>query len=192
MSSLDSGLNSLSAVTMKDYYQRYWKKDADEKHYLIASKVITFMWGIFCVVAALVFAGFGQATRQTTIVLINAVGSMLYGPILAAFLIGMFTKRIGPSALKIGIFVGIATNFILWIFTPISWLWWNLTGFLAMLISTFLAAIYFGLGKRDVPHTTIRKYVDDPSTLPWRKVYKYVVLYFFSIIFVCWLIEHLG
>ncbi|MHA2055827.1 MAG: sodium:solute symporter family transporter, partial [Candidatus Hodarchaeales archaeon] len=36
MSSLDSGLNSLSAVTMKDFYQKYLKPDADEKHYLIA------------------------------------------------------------------------------------------------------------------------------------------------------------
>lgn len=192
MSSLDSGLNSLSAVTMKDFYQRYIKPNADEKHYLLASKIITFMWGVFCMAAAILFAEFGQATRQTTIVLINAVGSMLYGPILAAFMIGMFTKRIGPNSLKIGIFSGIAVNLILWIFTPISWLWWNLTGFLAMFIVTLIAATYFGLHKRDVPHTTLRKYVEDPSKINWLKIYKYVVLYFFIIIFVCYLIERLG
>jgi len=192
MSSLDSGLNSLSAVTMKDFYQRYWKPHAEEKHYLIASKIITLIWGIFCVVAALVFTAFGDATRHTTIVLINAIGSLLYGPILAAFLIGMFTKRIGPNALKIGIAAGIAANIILWIFTPVSWLWWNMTGFLAMLIASFLAAMYFGFRKRDVPHSTIRKYIEDPSKINWRRIYKYVVLYFFFIVLVCWLIEKMG
>ena len=192
MSSLDSGLNSLSAVTMKDFYQKYLKPNADERHYLIASKIITFLWGIFCVVVALLFAGFGEATRQTTIVLINAVGSMLYGPILAAFLIGMFTKRIGAKSLKIGILAGIGVNIILWQATTISWLWWNLTGFLGTVITAFTAAIYFGLGKRDVPHITRRKYVEDPSSINWRRIYKYVVLYFFIIIFVCYLIERLG
>ncbi|KPK28982.1 MAG: hypothetical protein AMJ61_00380 [Desulfobacterales bacterium SG8_35_2] len=192
MSSLDSGLNSLSAVTMKDFYQRYIKPNADEKHYLVVSKIITFFWGIFCIVVALTFAGFGEATRQTTIVLINAVGSMLYGPILAAFLIGMFTKRIGPRSLKVGILAGIIVNVILWKFTSISWLWWNLTGFLAMVISTFLTATYFGLSEKNVPQTTIRKYVEDPSKIYWRGIYKYVVLYFFFIILICWLIELLG
>lgn len=192
MSSLDSGLNSLSAVTMKDFYQKYMKPNADEKHYLIASKIITFLWGIFCVVVALLFAGFGQATRQTTIVLINAVGSMLYGPILAAFLIGMFTKRIGAKSLKIGILAGIVVNIFLWKFTSLSWLWWNLTGFLGTVMTAYTTAIYFGLHKRDVPHTTIRKYVEDPSKINWRGIYKYVVLYFFVIIFVCYLIERLG
>lgn len=192
MSSLDSGLNSLSAVTMKDFYQKYLKPNANEKHYLIASKIITFLWGIFCVVVALLFAGFGEATRQTTIVLINAVGSMLYGPILAAFLIGMFTKRIGPKSLKFGIFGGIIVNIFLWKFTSISWLWWNLTGFLGTIITAFIVALYFGLHKRDVPHTTLRKYVEDPSTINWRRIYKYVVFYFFFIVLVSYLIERMG
>lgn len=192
MSSLDSGLNSLSASTMKDFYQKYLKPNAKEKHYLIASKIITFLWGIFCVVVALLFAGFGEATRHTTIVLINAVGSMLYGPILAAFLIGMFTKRIGAKSLKVGIFAGIGVNIILLKATAISWLWWNLTGFLGTVLAAFLTATYFGLHQRDVPHTTIAKYVDDPSRLNWRRIYKYVVVYFFVIILVCFLIERLG
>lgn len=192
MSSLDSGLNSLSAVTMKDFYQRYFKPNADEKHYLIASKVITFLWGVFCVVAALLFAGVGESTRQTTIVLINAVGSLLYGPILAAFLMGMFTKRVGARSIKIGIAAGIAANILLWQLTSISWLWWNFTGFVVAVTFTFIVDAYLGLHEKDVPHSTIRKFIDDPSTIKWRKIYKWVVVYFFVIILVAYLIERMG
>lgn len=141
MSSLDSSLNSLSAVTMKDFYQRYIKPEGDERHYLIVSKTITALWGIFLVAAALVFASFGKATRQTTIVLTNAVGSLLYGPILAAFLMGMFFKRIGPRSVKIGVIAGILINVYLWIFTPISWLWWNFTGFVGSITTALLVSI---------------------------------------------------
>jgi SSS family transporter len=92
MSSLDSALNSLSAVTIRDFYQRYIKPVGDERHYLLASKICTLFWGVFCIAAALIFAQVEEATRQTTLVLINAVGSLLYGPILAAFLLGIMTK----------------------------------------------------------------------------------------------------
>ena len=77
MSSRDSGLNSLSAVTIKDIYQKYIKRDGSEKHYLFASKICTLLWGAFCGMVAIAFVHTGEATRQTTLVLINAVGSLL-------------------------------------------------------------------------------------------------------------------
>ncbi|HEM49559.1 MAG TPA: sodium transporter, partial [Caldithrix sp.] len=117
MSSLDSGINSLSAVTMKDFYQKYFKPEATDRHYLWMSKFITFLWGTFCVVAAILFTIIGESTRQTTIVLINAIGSLLYGPILAAFLIGMLTKSVNGTSVKTGIIIGVLSNIFLWIFT---------------------------------------------------------------------------
>jgi Na+/proline symporter len=129
MSSLDSAINSLSAVTVQDFYRRYVKPDALEGHYMIVSKVLTVFWGGFCILAALVFANSAEATRQTTIVLINAVGSLLYGPILAAFFMGMAARSVSGSQIRIGIVAGIAVNILLWRLTDVSWLWWNLTGF---------------------------------------------------------------
>jgi Na+/proline symporter len=131
MSSLDSAINSLSAVTMKDFYRPLVKSDASEKHYLVASKIITMGWGLFCILAALMFSGAGESTRQTTIVLINAVGSLLYGPILAAFLTGMLVRWVNSTGIKSGVLFGIVINILLWQATSISWLWWNVTGFVA-------------------------------------------------------------
>lgn len=189
MSSLDSGINSLSAVTMKDFYQKYIKTKASDKHYLWASKTITLLWGTFCVVAAILFTMIGESTRQTTIVLINAIGSLLYGPILAAFLIGMLTRNINGTAIKIGIVFGIASNILIWQFTAISWMWWNLSGF----IMTVFITILFSLITNTVagfPKIDFATYIkNDTAQLNWKVIYGLVVLYFFLIIGMAYLIE---
>ena len=189
MSSLDSGINSLSAVTMKDFYQKYIKPTATEKHYLWASKFITFLWGTFCVVAAILFTVIGESTRHTTIVLINAIGSLLYGPILAAFLIGMLTKSINGAAIKTGIIIGVLSNIALWQFTDLSWMWWNMSGFLmtvlVTVIITFIKTASTGLSEINI--STWLK--DDISRLNWSCIYIFVFIYFFIILGLTYLME---
>ncbi len=195
MSSLDSGLNSLSAVTMRDFYQRYVTEPKDDRHYLIVSKLITLFWGIFCIAAALGFAAFGEATRQTTIVLINAVGSLLYGPILAAFLLGMFTKRVGAHSVKLGVVAGIFVNIYfwnplnLWPTAPISWLWWNFTGFAAAIGVALLAA---NVEADQMVHKSTMIQPLEASSKKWKAIYMLVVGYFFFIILVSHLIQQAG
>jgi SSS family transporter len=192
MSSLDSGLNSLSAVTMRDYYQRYVKREASDFHYLIISKLFTLGWGIFCVVAALFFYKLGEATRQTTIVLINAVGSMLYGPILAAFSMGMLFRKITASAINIGIISGIILNFFLWQFTDISWLWWNFTGFvMSVLVAAFLSVL---VREKEVTiiSSTVKEAIFTSSEKKWIKIYLILLIYFLLIIVLSYLIQSLG
>ncbi|HGY55545.1 MAG TPA: sodium transporter [Caldithrix abyssi] len=182
MSSLDSGLNSLSAVTMKDIYQKYIRQKASERHYLVASKMITVFWGLFCIGTALLLSEEGQATRQTTIVLINAVGSMLYGPILAAFLLGMFSKRVGAKAVKIGLAGGIAANLILWLFTSVSWMWWNVSGFLtAVGVAWLLSRGPLSL-ETPLAQTDFQQIEAEPSQKKWLWVYALTALYFFVIV----------
>lgn len=189
MSSIDSGINSLSAVTMKDFYQKYIKHQASDKHYLWASKTITLLWGTFCVVTAILFTMIGQSTRQTTIVLINAIGSLLYGPILAAFLIGMLTKSINGSSVKIGIIIGALSNIILWKFTDISWMWWNLSGFVMTVLITLLFTLVTNTAV-GFPKIDKLSYIkDDTAKLNWKLIYVLIVVYFFLIIAIAHLIE---
>jgi sodium-dependent multivitamin transporter 6 len=191
MSSLDSGINSLSAVTMKDFYQKYLKPKASDKHYLWASKTITLLWGTFCVVAAILFTIIGESTRQTTIVLINAIGSLLYGPILAAFLIGMLTRNINGRSIKTGIILGIISNILIWQFTAISWMWWNLSGFVVTILVSFIYSITLAAA-HGFPKIDVSSYIkDDTSKLNWKVIYGWVVVYFFLIIGIAYLIESL-
>lgn len=197
MSSLDSGLNSLSAVTIKDIYQKYIKRDGNEKHYLFASKICTLLWGIFCVLVAITFVYTGEAARQTTLVLINAVGSLLYGPILATFLLGMLTSWANARAIKLGIIAGILINILLWQFTSISWLWWNLTGFLAVVIITLAFSIRGITSKKIVQAHGIKSEQlklesEEPSKINWRTIYAIVGLYTLIIIAVSYLIQRMA
>ncbi len=191
MSSLDSGLNSLSAVTMRDVYQRFLKPGASERHYLMASKMITVLWGALTIGIALLLAETTRAARQTTIVLINAVGSMLYGPILAAFLLGMWTKRIRAQAVKLGITAGIAGNVLLWLFTSVSWMWWNVSGFLVAVLTTLIvSAVSVGW-----PQTGVTEQQEENAlsllteTTGSLLVYGLVILYFFLIVAIAYLIQ---
>ena len=190
MSSLDSALNSLSAVTIRDFYQRYIKPEGDARHYLMASKICTLFWGVFCITAALVFAQVEEATRHTTLVLINAVGSLLYGPILAAFLLGIMTKWAKSQAVKTGVVAGIITNAFLWLLTPVSWLWWNFFGFM---VATLAAALVTTIKHRTISFRALfALHVDRETTsVNWLLIYKIVAVYFFLIILFCYLSDNM-
>jgi len=188
MSSLDSAINSLSAVTMQDLYRVYVRPRASDRHYLIASKILTLFWGAFCVLAALAFARAGQATRQTTIVLINAIGSLLYGPILAAFLLGMVTRTIRSFEVKAGVVVGIAVNVVLWQLSSLSWLWWNLTGFAATVAAAgFLSLFWMPEDVRLLQSRLVQSGAE--MRAGWRPSDSTVVAYFFLIIMISYLIQ---
>ena len=191
MSSLDSGLNSLSAVTMRDIYQKYINPDKDDKHNLIVSKFITFFWGLFCIVAALLFLTFGESTRETTIVLINAVGSLLYGPILAAFILGIVFKRVNTLSVKLGIITGIIVNIYFWLFTSVSWLWWNAIGFFIAIAASSLIYLFNREGVFNIKLNYSSLKTIDKFSSKWSIVYILLVIYFIIIIFICYLIENL-
>jgi SSS family solute:Na+ symporter len=74
MSSIDSALNSLAAVTLEDAFGL-----APGRQGIWIPRLTTLCWGLFAVGSGLVFARAGSGV----IVLINQVGSAFYGPILA-------------------------------------------------------------------------------------------------------------
>jgi len=57
------------------------------------------MWGVICVG----FAFMAGHISGTVIEVINKVGSLFYGPILAAFILGMLIRRTHGLRVKIGV-----------------------------------------------------------------------------------------
>ena len=88
LSSIDSMLNSLAAVTIIDGYQRLSPRVRSGKHYLKAARWATAIWGTIATLSALVFG-----ETESIIELINQIGSYFYGPILGIFLL-IFVKGI--------------------------------------------------------------------------------------------------
>jgi SSS family solute:Na+ symporter len=119
MSSIDSALNALSAATIRDFLP------ARHNASLAAGRIVTSAWGIAITSMAFVV----DRISETVIEAVNQIGSAFYGPVLAAFLLGLGTRSITSSGIWTGVVSGVALNLTLWIgFPTIHWMWWNVFG----------------------------------------------------------------
>ncbi len=129
MSSLDSAINSLSAVTWEDFARRLYPRldSMSDRGKLISSRLITLFWGCFSTAFALHIAG----GSETVIELVNKIGSAFYGPVAGVFALGIFTRRARETHAMVGFAAGFGLNILLWMFfeSSVSWMWWNLGGF---------------------------------------------------------------
>ncbi|NIB40355.1 sodium/solute symporter [Pseudomaricurvus alkylphenolicus] len=103
MSTTSSAFNSLSTVSVTDFYQKFFHKDANEKHYLGASRVFTVLWGLAIIPIAIEFA----SSTGSILEVISKVGSYLVGAKLAMFGMGFFSKHTSERGLLIGVVAGL-------------------------------------------------------------------------------------
>lgn len=138
MSSLSSGINSLAAVTTEDLTMLGFKAK-DQASEMRQVRYVALFWGL----VTLLLSAFAGNIAPTIIEAINKVGSAMYGPVLAVFLIGILTKRVGASAVNAGLIVGLLVNIMLWKFAPnVFWMWWNLIGLLVALSVAFVTQLF--------------------------------------------------
>ena len=124
MSSLSSTVNSLSAVTIEDFVKRF-KGDLSNTQYVKYSRILSVFWGLVC----LFFAFFAGSIEGTVIEVINKISSVFYGPILAAFMLAILTKKTTALGANVGILIGVGLNIYLWLYVPeVFWFWWNAIG----------------------------------------------------------------
>ena len=135
MSSIAAELNSLSTVTVIDFYRRHLKKEASDRHYLLISKVATVFWGLFASVTALYAANLGSLIE-----VVNRFGSFFYGSLLGVFILAVGVPRATASGAFWGLLGGMAAVLTVAWTTPISYLWLNVVGAVAVfLIGTGLS-----------------------------------------------------
>ncbi len=136
MSSIAAELNSLSTATIVDFYQRWFKKSASDRHYLNVSKIATAIWGLFaCVVATY------AATLGSLIEVVNRFGSFFYGSILGIFLLAMI-PRVRAGGAFLGMLSGMAAVGSVAIWVPsISFLWHNLIGVVVVVAVGYLLSL---------------------------------------------------
>ncbi|MFC3419029.1 sodium:solute symporter [Salinicoccus hispanicus] len=123
MSSLDSALNSLSAVSIRDFYSKFFKKNASEAHYLKASRYATVFWGIYATIFAFFAGNLGPVIEA-----VNQIGSYFYGALLGVFILAILTKRVNGTGAFIGVIAGMLSVWAVTAFSDISYLWNNMVG----------------------------------------------------------------
>ncbi|MDT8341527.1 MAG: sodium:solute symporter [Longimicrobiales bacterium] len=129
MSSLDSELTALSSATVIDFYKRWFRPDASDAHYLLISKVSTFIWGLLACLVALYAGQLGSLIEA-----VNQVGSYFYGSLLGVFLLAFLVKDANGSGAFWGLVAGMGSVFGLSVVTEIAYLWFNVIGTVAVLV----------------------------------------------------------
>ena len=123
MSSTSGEINSLATVTVIDFYRRHVRKDATDRHYLMASRAATAFWGLYAIGFAQFGGGFGALIEA-----VNVVGSLFYGGLLGIFILAFFFKRVDSNAAFAGVIAGEAVIFAMYFFTKVAFLWFNVVG----------------------------------------------------------------
>ncbi len=182
MSSLDSTINSLSAVTWEDFLRKIAPgiDRLPEGRKVLCSRLITVGWGGLAIGFAMAMAG----RSETVIELINKIGSAFYGPIAGVFLLGVFSRRAGGRAALAGLAAGVALNVSLWLFLEgrVSWMWWNCTGAAMTLIVGWTVGVIGG-GSAMKPEAGLK----EVGKGVWR--YRVLVFWFVLIAAVCIALE---
>ncbi len=110
-------------------------------------------WGLVCMASSFLFGG----SKSAVIEIINAIGSVFYGPVLVTFLLAMFSKKVNYKGINAGIVIGVLVNLIfsktmqnivgIDLGVHIFWIWLNFTGVLLTLSISYLVSYLTGWQK---------------------------------------------
>ncbi|HEY6573292.1 MAG TPA: sodium:solute symporter [Candidatus Eisenbacteria bacterium] len=141
MSSTSAELNALSSTTSVDFYKRFVERAAvgegagaaAGRREVMVSKGATIFWGAF----AIAFAEY--ASRLGSLIeAVNILGSLVYGTILGIFLVAFYLKRVGGTAVFAAALVAEVAVVACFLFTEISFLWYNVVGCLGVVAVSLL------------------------------------------------------
>lgn len=116
MSTCSSAFNSLSTISVTDFYQMFFVKDASEDHYLFMSRVFTVLWGLAVIPIAIEFA----SSTGSILEILSKVGSYFVGAKLAMFGMGFFSKHTTERGLLIGVAAGFIGLMLVVPLTPLK------------------------------------------------------------------------
>ena len=180
MSSLSSAINSLSAATTEDFIIR--GRAIKPETYLRYSGLMAVLWGCVCILIAF----FAENIAGTVIEVINKIGSVFFGPIIATFIIATSVPSIKGKSMNIGLILGVMINIYFWLFLgdDIFWFWWNAIGAFSTLSISFLTSRLIKENKQ--PIQKVVSTYKNKDLLHWH----YIVLlgYFMLMIYFSYLI----
>ena len=135
---MSSSLNSIAATTVNDLYRPFRQKLSDT-HYLKVSHWLTLLWGVVQIGVALLVRNQNRSALDQAL----SVASLINGPVLGVFLVGVFLKRVSEPPALIGMLTSMAAMIYIRFGTGIAWTWYVFIGSLITLIAAWLASFAF-------------------------------------------------
>ncbi len=123
MSNLSGSLNSLASTTVLDFYRPLVGGRATEASLLQLSRWLTAVWGIILIAIAILARDWGSVFTVGL-----TIASIVYGPMLGAFLMGVLTTTATETGVMAGIGVSLASMIAVRVYTPLAWTWYVLVG----------------------------------------------------------------
>lgn len=136
MSTIAGELSALSTTTVIDFYRRFLRPEASERHYLLISRTATMFWGIFASAVAVWAAELGSLIE-----VVNKFGSYFYGSILGVFVLAVAIPRATGNGASVGLMAGMASVGAVSAFTNTAFLWLNVVGAVAVVTVGWLVSI---------------------------------------------------
>lgn len=136
MSSISAELNSLATATTLDFYKRYFKKEASDRHYVTFGRAATLAWGLFACVVAIYATNLGSLIE-----VVNKFGSFFYGSLLGVFVLAIGVKRARARGAFFGLLFGMASVAIASQYTNIEFLWFNVVGCVVTVVAGYLISL---------------------------------------------------
>ena len=136
MSTLSSAFNSMATASVVDFYQRYFRTDASDAHYLAATRWMTLFWGAIIIVPAILYANSSGSILEV----LSKIGSYFVGAKLGMYGLGFFSKHTTERGLLVGVFTGFVVIWAVATRTDIAWPWFCLIGGGATIIVGWVAS----------------------------------------------------
>lgn len=135
MSSVDSLLNSMTAVFTKDVYEPFIKK---EEASLKVTMLITVVIG--AIMTVFIFIGFNGSVKSVLDLVGNYI-SYFAGPAVGAFLLAMFTYKANDKGTAAGMLIGLVLGYFTAVRFSVSWLWNPIIGATITMICGYILSI---------------------------------------------------
>jgi len=144
LSSTASALNSLSSTSVNDFVLTILKNPPKGKRLVMISRCFTVFWMVILIIIAILASG-SDSILQTGL----TIPGYTSGSLLAAFLLGIFTRFKNETALSIGMFMGVAVVLTISL-CGVFWTWFVPTGALTTILTAFAIDWFYPNKEREL------------------------------------------
>jgi sodium-coupled monocarboxylate transporter 8/12 len=125
MAVMSAGINSLTTATTMDFYKRLFRPNETPEHYANVGRVGTVCWGVTVTLFALLAKHLGELALAY-----NHASSIISGPLLGIFLLGMVDRRSTAKGSLVGVLAGMVLVGLVSLGTKWSFFWLGPIGLL--------------------------------------------------------------
>ncbi len=136
MSNLSGSLNSLASSTVLDFYKPLLNPKASDEYLLRLSRWLTAAWGIVLIAIAMFARRWGSVFTVGL-----TIASLVYGPMLGAFLLGVLTRRANQRGVIAGMTLSLLVMLLIRFKTPVAWTWYVLIGTLVCVVTGMIVSL---------------------------------------------------